>query len=196
MIINEKKLELKKMDQENLSSELINACYDGNLELVKYVLTSPELKVHSDIHAQNDDAFIWSCSKGHLAIVQYLLISPELKEHADIHAVGDDGLKYACGNGHIDIVKYLLSLPDLKDNTNIFTKENGDGFINACLNKHTEVIKYLIFDHNIEKTIYIDNYLVENKRKDILNMFDKRELESKLQTHLPKSQHILPKIKL
>ena len=104
----------KKMNQKELNHELLKACINGKLEVVKYLLASPELKEHADIHYQNNygwNALIYSCQYGRLDIVQYLLTSPELKEHANTHDKDNEGwnaLIIACQYGILDIVKYLL----------------------------------------------------------------------------------------
>ena len=106
------------MSQEELNHELLKACYNGNLEIIKYLLTTPDLKVHANIHETESDFFnneknalMYACINGHLNIVEYLLTSPNLAEHADIHHKDNEGwnaLMVACHYEYLDIVKYLL----------------------------------------------------------------------------------------
>ena len=58
MINQELKEKYNKLNQEELNKQFINACKDGNLEIIKYLLTSPELKEHSNIHTRNDEEYI------------------------------------------------------------------------------------------------------------------------------------------
>ena len=96
-MINQKlKEKYKKLNQEELNDQFIDSCAYGYLEVVKYLLTSPELKEHADIHAQDDFGFSWACRYGRLEVVKYLLTSTELTEHADIHAQDDLGFRLAC----------------------------------------------------------------------------------------------------
>ena len=64
-MINKKTIELyKTLTQEQLNKVFINSCQKGHLEIVQYLLTSPDLKEHADIHADNDLGFRWACKKG------------------------------------------------------------------------------------------------------------------------------------
>ena len=74
------------------TNELLNwACRRGFLEIVKYLLTSPEVKHHADIHRYSDEPIKSACIFGHLDIVKYLLESPDLEDHANIYAEIDHG---------------------------------------------------------------------------------------------------------
>ena len=79
MLTEEQKEKYKKLDQSKLNEALINACNKGHLDVVRYLLTSDELKEHADIHAENDYGFRWACINGNLEVVNYLLTSEELK---------------------------------------------------------------------------------------------------------------------
>ena len=108
MINQELKQKYKKLNQEELNEQFIYACRDGNLEIIKYLLTSHELKENVDIHAENDWGFVWSCRNGNLEVVKYLLTSAELTEHVDIHAKDDLGFRSACYEGRLEVIKYLI----------------------------------------------------------------------------------------
>jgi ankyrin repeat protein len=86
--------------KDKLNKLLINACRDGDLELVKYCL-----REGANIHAQNDFALRWASQNGHIEVVKYLV-----SQGADIHTFDDLALQWASENGHIEVVKYLNSL--------------------------------------------------------------------------------------
>lgn len=113
MLTKNKISRFKQMNSHQLNNELFNSSLWGDLEEIKYLLTSPDLKEHADIHAQDDNAFIW-----------------------------------AAGSGHLDIVHYF------------------------------------IFDCRLVKTKRIEELLINDQRYDVLNMFNQRELESRLQLDL------------
>lgn len=96
------------MSDKQLNNEYINSCAFGYMEIVEYLLTSPELKKTANIHYQEDIGVIHACAGGCLSIVQYLLMSPNLKEHADIHADNDRALLLACSNSKMNIIEYLI----------------------------------------------------------------------------------------
>ena len=84
------------------------ACESGHLDVVKYLLTSPDLKEHANIHAREDSGFNWACENGRLEVVKYLLTSTDLKEHADIHANSDWGFRVACENQKYAVINFLV----------------------------------------------------------------------------------------
>ncbi len=142
-LTQELKLQFQSYDQEQLNDAFIDACRNGDLEIIRYLLTSSELKEHADIHINDDDGFHWACASGYLEIVRYLLTSPELKEHVDIHSENDGGFRWACEKGHLDIVRYLLTSSELTEHSDIHAY-NDCGFQWACERGHLEVVRYLL----------------------------------------------------
>ena len=199
MINQELKEKYKKLNQEELNKQFTNACKNDDLDIVKFLLTSPELTEHADIHALNDEGFIWACVQGHLEVVKYLLTSPELTEHADIHAKDDDGFIWACRYGHLEVVQYLLTSAELTEHADIHAKDD-DGFILACLDGRLEVVKYLIIDMNIDKTTYIETYLNENKDNEnvqkSIELFNTRDLHHQLNENIKDNKEKVKKMKI
>ena len=203
-MLNKKQI-YKKYNKEQLNDEFIDACSQGHLEVVKYLLTSAELKKHADIHAKDDLGFRSACAQGHLDVVKYLLASPELTEHADIHTSNDDvfdgfdGFIWACENGHLEVVKYLLTSAELTEHADIHAKDDL-GFLWACRCGHLEVIKYLIIDMNIEKTTQIENYLNEAKDnkyvQQAIELFNTRDLHHQLNENIKDYKEKVKKIKI
>ena len=187
MINQELKEKYKKLNQKELNEQFIDACKNDDLEVIKFLLTSPKLKEHADIHASNDEGFRSACAQGHLEVVKYLLTSPELKEHADIHAKDDEGFIWACKNGHLELVKYLLTSAELKEHADVHA-DNDEGFRWACSDGQLEIVKFLILDMSIEKTKYIKHYLKENQDnkcvKEAIELFKIREFNQKLNNDL------------
>lgn len=87
---------------------LIVACDEGQLDVVKYLLSSSDLKEHCDIHINSDAPLRSACVKGHLEIVKYLLTSSELTEHSNVHSDEDAAFRYAYRFGEFDILKFLI----------------------------------------------------------------------------------------
>lgn len=115
-------------------SNLFQACKDGDIEKVKYYLTSPLIENKPNI---NDSIEIYkhnyytplmvAVSEKNMELTKYLLLSPDLKEHANINAVcvNSDPLEGACAlsvathAGSENMVQYLLCSPDLKEHAKV-----------------------------------------------------------------------------
>lgn len=105
----------------NNHQPIVYSAMVGNLEVVRYLLTSPDLVVHADIHARHDDAFIKACITGKLEVVEYLLESPELKNHISIYTQNGIGFIHAYHYKRTDIVHYFMyrhgieATPEIKE---------------------------------------------------------------------------------
>ena len=142
--MNNKKFNL--MSQKQLNKAFLDACYERDLVLIEYLLISPELTIHADIHTKNDEAFLLACNDGYLDVVDYLLTSDKLKEHANIQAYDPDtnksALGYAAKSGNIEIIKYLLT--SSKSKKNIEVREEDSVLELAAYYNKLKIIDYLL----------------------------------------------------
>lgn len=190
----------KDSSQTVLNLKFTSLCLNGNLKEIAYILSSPELKVHADIHARDDIGFIYACQTQNFPLIKYLLSSPDLKEHANINAKDDLALAYVCSSGNLDIVKYLLTSTDLKKYSDLHNDSDAV-FKSACANHHLDILQYFIFDLNIPKSSSITTYL-NDKTYDsefiekVNHLFSLRELGQTLQTELPNKLGNKQRIKL
>ena len=107
-----------------------------------------------------------ACSKGDLDMVKEMLKYFIIDEFAFQY-----GFSWACMNGQLEVVKYLLTSPNLKEHADIHAEDDW-GFRWACSEGHLEVVKYLIDDFQITRTQKIEEFLLENNKYNIFNMFD------------------------
>ena len=108
MIIQEERNLYQSMSQEKLDIVFLEACEDNDLEIVQYLLSAPELKIHANIHTKEDSGFIGACINGNINLVKYLLSYPDLREHADINAQNDEAFFMACIYKQIEVLEYLI----------------------------------------------------------------------------------------
>lgn len=153
------KKELEQLSQNELNTRLINLFRQQvilndpqSLEMAHYLLSSPELSHHADIHAEDDYIIKLESSVGNLDVIQYLLTSPLLKEHANHRASHDESFIVACRNGHIEVVEYLLTSPELDDHADIHAK-NDAGFEMACQQGQIKVVNCLIRSPELEEHV-------------------------------------------
>ena len=162
MIDQELKEQYKKLNQKELNEQFIDACQNSDLDIVKYLLTSPKLTEHADIHARSDEGFMWACYQGHLEIVKYLMTSPELTEHADIHARNDWGFIWACENGHLEVVKCLIIDMNIEKTNYIETYLNE--------NKYKKYVQQTIELFNIRDLHHQLNENIKDNKETVKKM--------------------------
>ena len=87
------------------------ACGKGQLDVVKYLLSSNELKEQGLPLATmefNHEGWWWAIEGGHLDVIQYLMTSPDLKKHIDIHKDQDKAFRLACERNQLEIIQYFI----------------------------------------------------------------------------------------
>lgn len=136
----------------SLTGFLVDACKAGNLELVRYLLTSSDLVHHADVDALGGGAITNAIQYGHFDILKYLMTSKELKKNATQGF--PDALIMACCTGNLEIVRYLLTSPDLKKKANIHAKNDG-ALLFACWAEQLHIIDYLLFSPELKEHIDI-----------------------------------------
>ena len=81
---------------------------------------------------------------------------------------------------------------------------NDFSFREVCEKSRRELLNYLIFQYGMEKTTAIDDYLncqnlcnfTRIDTQEVLHMFEKRNLEERLQAKLPKKSKVESKSKI
>lgn len=117
----------RTMHLDDVNHHFSSACIKGDLELVRFLLTSNELKNNADIHYMSDISFYWACGHGHLAIVKYLLHSPELRENVDMNCDNNNPFKNACLSKENNIIDYFIFDLNITrtDDIDDYLKENN-----------------------------------------------------------------------
>ena len=149
MLTKEVKDKYREMNMYQINNRYVEACEKGDLEVVRYLLTSKNLKNKAEIDSPSDYGDIGltsACRYGHLDIVRYLLTSSELKIHADINRQEECALKYACVFGQLEIVQYLLISPELRYHANMHYENvfSENALIYAFKKGHINIVKYLL----------------------------------------------------
>jgi ankyrin repeat protein len=179
----------KDKSQKGLDLSLTEACKEGDLEVVEFLLTSPDLMFLANINEGNNDPIFQACDYGHKEIIQYLLTSSELKEHADKYFA----LYLCCEEDKVDIVKFILEMPGLEIDIH---HDNAMAIDLAFSRKAYNVLHYLVFDMNIKKTNRIDTLIQEYNSVQVKNWFELREVNKELNKELVKTNTNTKKIKV
>lgn len=145
-MINNLYEKFKELSQENLNEALKSACRKNDLNEIKYLLTSSELKNNADIHHDDSAVFRIACVYGNIGLIKYLLTDKELKENINIHVDDGIGLRLAVSYGELKVVKYLLTSPELKEHASIHSNSNNNNnpLQIACISGYLDIVKYLL----------------------------------------------------
>jgi hypothetical protein len=179
----------KKTKHLDLNLGLEKASQGKQTHIMKFLLASPEIKEHADIHSSDDSIFRTACMRGDLEFVKYLLTSPEIKEHANLHAMSNDGFASAWALNRLEVMKYLLHSPDLKTHPDIY-KDEWSSFGTACENESWDTLRYLIIDLNMKKTSKIIEELSDKPCPIVEEMFRKQQLISELNKELANDKSV------
>ncbi len=206
-----------------LNDCFIDACTNGDLEAVKYLLTSEELVINAQINTQNNDGIFWATVNNHIDIVEYLLTSPDLEEKASI---SKNTFISACAEGKLELIQFFLTSPKIVKRP-LFSELEDEALRYACKNNQFEVVKYflttkdlwkkanpdlafrkayeagnlemvkfLILDMNIQYSPYIRLYMGRNPNEQIEKWFELKELNQELKNDLEISKSYIKKVKI
>lgn len=116
--------------------------FDDSNNLIKWLLTSSELDVHCDIHAQNDKALELAFKNYNLKLITYLLTSDDLTEKINIQ---DNHFPLLTNNFLMrpKDVQFLFEHPQLENKINLRYK-NDQILKDCCVNGYIETIKFLL----------------------------------------------------
>lgn len=117
------------------------AIYNGKIEIIKYLLTSPDLKNHADIHQNDDYAIRLSSYGGHLETVKFLLTSPLLKEKANPNAQNNEPFRWAAEHNHVEVMQFLMEFGIDPHQMSSLTGNNA--FMSACDQNAIDAVKYI-----------------------------------------------------
>lgn len=146
--------------------KFLTACQDGNLEQVRYYLTSPELNILADINVTDNEGWtglMKAAFNEDIEIMNYLLTSDELSLHADInqlHPLDFNTLMISCFYEKIKSISYLINDYDIEINKDTMNWLNGEN----AYNKKYSIVLDMIEKKEMSKSLNI-NLTQKNSNK-------------------------------
>lgn len=201
---------------DELNQDMCMFLHGKAYDLVKYLLTSPELKHHADINTKHDYIFEHACKDGNIDFIKFILETPSLNRNVPLIDSYYEGMYISTSAGHLNNLKYFeKKLIDLKEdidynllihNTSLHdlntfryisekylqnNKYNDRDYELFSPNFHSnklDLIQYFIFELNIPKTALIEKIIEKNSMKEKINkLFALRELNQNLNEDLIKN---------
>lgn len=168
MIPDWKKQNISLMNKPSLNQTYLHACEKGDLELIKFILTSKDLKKHANPYIFNDGCLSIACKENYIEIVKYFLTTNDLERILNIHTDNEKPLQTACYKGNYEIAKYLLTSQELKEHANI-TNNNDEILIATCKGANVDLLDYLLTSSDLTNNLTINKKIIPNLIKIILD---------------------------
>lgn len=145
------------------------ACYNGHLDIVKFLTTSQELQAagHTfvDIHANVEEGFRSAFRVRQFEIIKFLTTSQELVAagHRLVPVeLNEDDYHWLCIYGELEMIRFFATSPELVAAGHALQKfdyHDEQAFQLACHHEHWNLIHWLIFDQNIPLTPTIQRFI-------------------------------------
>ena len=132
-----------------LSHPGLEACRNGNLELLKDLVCSGTYNPTKVYDKNGSSGLLWASGGGHLGCVKYLVetckIDPNFERQKGRRGyAGRTALHWSCRNGHLSIVKYLLTSIVSPMDVDIETNDGTTPFHLAVWQNEIQVCRYMI----------------------------------------------------
>lgn len=151
-----------------------------DFDMVKYYLTSPELSVHADIHADNEKVLREAFRREDWKMVEFLLTSPKLKEKANLNygkgALFRSLLNRPATAENLQKIEFFFTSPRLTEHFNL--KADGLRLIEAIADENRQDVLYLLMEKQIycadsESTqVLVNNFIQKNNFEAIKNLWE------------------------
>lgn len=180
--------------KEKINNLFVEACNNGNLELVKYLLFAPGI-INAEVDYGSYKPIQSACYSKQNAIVKFLLTSKKLIKLTPINVHKGCLLRISVDNNNFEMVNYLL-----KNSTKMSLSQNDDEIFKSLMSdfgRKREIIKTLIVNYDLPKSQTIEDFLNEKNRgveeKKIVNeWFEKRTFMRDLEQDLKNEVEIKP----
>ena len=174
-----------------VQSILTTTVMHGNIEVLHYLLTSPNTKAFQNPNISLEPILRSSAIHGNTDIILYFLTLPDANKFRLPDNKENIVLDYLSQLLHFEIIDCLIKSPLFKDKIDLHTNDDIL-FVQAFNNHKDELLDYLIFERQLDKTSKINNFLnnpdLHNQNNPYLNqvkhLFEVRNLNKALENEL------------
>lgn len=119
-------------------------CSTGDLDGIRYLLTSPNVKNKLEIGFDGVDGLRRACKSGYLDVVRYLTSSDELETHVYYREQDDICFNWACYENRIEILKYFIFELEI---------EYSDGIYKFLLENPNEQVDDMFYTRQLQEKL-------------------------------------------
>lgn len=127
------------------NNALIIACYEENLEIIKYLIENTNINID---HKNNfgNNVLLVACYENYIEIVKYLLEETKININT-INNLGNNILMMSCLNNNLELLLYLINKTDIDINK---FNNYGDTIVSIAIdNRNFEILNKLIKNKRI-----------------------------------------------
>jgi ankyrin repeat protein len=134
-----------ELSEERLNNEVNKAVQSNDLEYLKYLFSSPELKTHANPNANGNRCFELACGYGHLDIVKYLINSPNVKFDTSRKILINSGIIFSISHNQKDLLDYFRyeAQAGTKPTESELETEDKRVLERACAFGYVEIVDYV-----------------------------------------------------
>lgn len=179
--------EYKDLSKENINTFFVSACFNGDINRVKYLLNSSELRFNANPHYQDDAGFRMALNHDYIDIVKYLTNSNEIKKPVDLKIYAIEVIRLACNNLDYEWVDELIPFTLVHNKKSVWSLVHD-----CCQTGNLNMVRYLLESPKWGNQVNIDNgifnsacrgnnielidYLLNSQWKDIFDIHDDYDL--------------------
>lgn len=185
---------ISNLDVKYKNIALGNAVGAGDLDLVKYLLTSPDINGNAQMEhiiAHFGSMIAWAAP---LPLLRYLCLSPEVSMHIDVNKISVNDIETMAKDGRYDNLEFLAASKELSNNININHRRIIFKFSQF---KNPELWECLILKCNLPNSEDVQDAIHADKKfkKMVNDIFTKRELYDQL-NQLPINHPPVKRVKI
>lgn len=197
----------RTLEEAKIDLELLDACGQGDIEQIQYLLTSPDLLINASIHdlsRMGSEAPIVACENDKIDTLKYLYFSPTLKYHACFNVFNNKKQNLptvAFFESKSETIIELLTNNQFKNKFDLthLDIDNLNILQHASLHNEIDIAKILILELNMNCDKYTRDWLQGNNPQnqsyvEILELIEKRDLYQKIDADLNISK--IPSMKM